>query len=72
MPILLLRNGKEKQERMPKAKPFWEAFFKVFGVTRKRIASFEEPVKKLGSKTGFIDLYNKSFPDYPRLSATMN
>jgi len=38
------------------AKPFWEDFFQVFGITRKRVASFEEPVKKLGTKTGFIDL----------------
>ena len=38
------------------AKPFWEAFFQVFGISRRRVASFEEPVKKLDSKTGFIDL----------------
>lgn len=38
------------------AKPFWEAFFHVFGVHRRRIASFEEPVKVSESTTGFIDL----------------
>lgn len=38
------------------AKPFWEAFFQVFGITRKRVASFEEPVQKSATKTGFIDL----------------
>lgn len=41
------------------AKPFWDEFFNVFGITRKRVASFEEPVKKLGDKQGFIDLFWK-------------
>ena len=41
------------------AKSFWDGFFNVFGITRKRVASFEEPVKKLGSKQGFIDLFWK-------------
>lgn len=27
------------------AKPFWIDFFDVFGVSSKRVASFEEPVK---------------------------
>ena len=38
------------------AKSFWDAFFNVFGITRRRIASFEEPVKKTDDKGGFIDL----------------
>lgn len=38
------------------AKSFWDAFFNVFGITRRRIASFEEPVKKGDDKGGFIDL----------------
>lgn len=41
------------------AKSFWDAFFHIFGITRKRIASFEEPVKNLGDKRGFIDLFWK-------------
>ncbi len=41
------------------AKSFWDGFFDVFGITRKRVASFEEPVKKLGNKQGFIDLFWK-------------
>ncbi len=35
------------------AKSFWDGFFNVFGITRKRVASFEEPVRKLG-KNRFI------------------
>jgi len=39
------------------AKPFWEQFFAVFGIDRKRIAQYEASVKKLGNKQGFIDLF---------------
>lgn len=42
------------------AKIFWEQFFAVFGITRRRIASFEVPVKKSDGKGGFIDLLWKS------------
>ena len=38
------------------AKTFWDGFFNVFGVTRRRVASFEELVKKADGKGGFIDL----------------
>ncbi|MCK6407149.1 MAG: hypothetical protein L6Q60_14210 [Rhodocyclaceae bacterium] len=38
------------------AKSFWDAFFNVFGITRRRIASFETPVKKGDGKGGYIDL----------------
>lgn len=41
------------------AKSFWDGFFNVYGISRKRVASFEEPVKKLGEKQGFIDLFWK-------------
>jgi len=41
------------------AKSFWDSFFNVFGISRKRVASFEEPVKKLGEKSGYIDLFWK-------------
>jgi N-6 DNA Methylase len=39
------------------AKSFWDAFFNVFGVPRRRMATFEQAVKKLGNKQGFIDLF---------------
>lgn len=38
---------------------FWNEFFNIFGISRKRVASFEEPVKKLGEKRGRIDLFWK-------------
>ncbi|TBC53785.1 class I SAM-dependent DNA methyltransferase [Rhizobium leguminosarum] len=38
---------------------FYRDFFEVFGVPVRRVASFEEPVKNLGNKRGFIDLFWK-------------
>jgi type II restriction/modification system DNA methylase subunit YeeA len=35
---------------------FWNAFFNVFGVSRKRVANFEKPIKKIGGHKGYIDL----------------
>ncbi len=41
------------------AKPFWIEFLNIYGIDRKRVAGFEEPVKKLGDKQGYIDLFWK-------------
>jgi hypothetical protein len=41
------------------AKTFWDEFFKVFGLTRRHVASFEAPVKNLGGNYSFIDLFWK-------------
>ena len=42
-------------------KPFWIDFFEIFGITDKRVATFEHAVKKLpGAKAktdGFVDLF---------------
>ncbi|WP_153144918.1 DNA methyltransferase [Dechloromonas sp. H13] len=46
----------EESSEDAEAKAFWDAFFAVFGVTRRRVASFEEPVKKSDGKGGYIDL----------------
>lgn len=39
------------------AKPFWIDFFEIFGITNKRVATFELNVKKLGGAQGFADLF---------------
>jgi hypothetical protein len=36
---------------------FWNEFFQVFGVSRRAVASFEEPVKKISGDYGYIDLF---------------
>jgi hypothetical protein len=42
------------------AKTFWDEFFLVFGLKRRLVASFEEPVKKISGTWGFIDLFWKA------------
>ena len=44
----------EKEEA--EAQTFWNDFFEVFGVTRRRVASFEHPIKKLDKSQGYADL----------------
>lgn len=39
------------------AQSFYNDFFEVFGVRRRSVARYEEHVKKLNDKTGFIDLF---------------
>lgn len=41
------------------AKSFWDEFFAVFGLKRRLVASFEEPVRGLSGSYGFIDLFWK-------------
>ncbi|MDQ6988612.1 MAG: hypothetical protein Q9M19_01925, partial [Mariprofundaceae bacterium] len=48
----------ESRERAEKDS-FWNDFFHIFGISRRRLATFEEPVKKLNNKQGFIDLFWK-------------
>lgn len=38
------------------AKPFLIEFFEVFGISRKRVSTFEHKVKKLDDSNGYIDL----------------
>lgn len=53
----------ERSEKA-EAQTFWNEFFNVFGVSRRRLASFEEPVRRArtrfeakGGRGGFIDLF---------------
>ena len=36
---------------------FYNAFFDIFGIDRRRVATYEHAVTKLGGGTGFIDLF---------------
>jgi len=38
------------------AKSFWDEFFEVFGIKRRKVATFEQRVKKIDDKDGYIDL----------------
>lgn len=39
------------------AQTFWNEFFDVFGIKRRIVASFEEPVERITGDYGFIDLF---------------
>ena len=45
-------EGSEQAE----SQSFWNDFFNLFGVSRRRVASFEKLAKKIDGKDGFIDL----------------
>jgi hypothetical protein len=39
---------------------FYNEFFEIFGIQRRKVATFEEPIKRAGAKApGFIDLFWK-------------
>lgn len=50
------REWADEASEDAEAKSFWDAFFDVFGVSRRRVANFERKVKKIDGKDGFIDL----------------
>lgn len=54
--IAFSREWEAEASEHAEAKSFWDAFFNVFGLTRRRVATFEEPIKKSDGKGGFIDL----------------
>ncbi|HXQ34426.1 MAG TPA: type IIL restriction-modification enzyme MmeI, partial [Anaerolineales bacterium] len=54
------KEWKDEARERAEAQTFWNEFFYIFGITRRRVASFEEPVRKLGKNRGSIDLFWKS------------
>ena len=51
------RTWADAEDEDSQAKPFWIDFFEIFGITNKRVATFELNVKKLGDAQGFVDLF---------------
>lgn len=49
-------DWKDTESEDADAKSFLDAFFEVFGVQRRKVASFEKRVKKLGQRDGYIDM----------------
>jgi len=54
--IRFSREWEGESSEKAEARTFWDQFFDVFGISRRKIASFEKPVKKLDERTGYIDL----------------
>lgn len=55
--ITFSKEWETETKEHAEAKSFWDAFFNVFGISRRRVASFEHAVKKLGNRQGYIDLF---------------
>jgi hypothetical protein len=54
--VLFSKDWANESSEHAEAKSFWDDFFHIFDVSRRRIASFEQHVKKIDDKDGYIDL----------------
>jgi hypothetical protein len=54
--ITFARNWSEATRERGEAQTFWNEFFEVFGIRRRTVAAFEEPVRNLSGAYDFIDL----------------
>ena len=54
--VLFARDWSSATREQADKQSFWNDFFDVFGIPRRTVASFEEPVRRLRGTYGFIDL----------------
>lgn len=54
--IAFTKEWQDETNEAAEAKSFWDDFFNVFGISRRRVATFEMQVKKIDDKQGYIDL----------------
>jgi hypothetical protein len=57
--IQFARNWETATDERAEAQTFWNEFFNVFGLTRRHVAAFEEPVKSIKGTYHRIDLFYK-------------
>ncbi|MCS7086477.1 MAG: class I SAM-dependent DNA methyltransferase, partial [Bacteroidia bacterium] len=57
--VAFVREWAGAKDERADAKSFWDEFFHIFGVSRRRVAAFELPVRKADGGLGFIDLFWK-------------
>ena len=57
--IAFSREWSGETRETAEAKSFWDAFFNVFGLNRRAVASFEEPVRSIQGTYNRIDLFWK-------------
>ena len=55
--LLFSRDWQSAKREQSDKQTFWNEFFHIFGVPRRTLATFEEPVARLTGSTGFIDLF---------------
>jgi hypothetical protein len=54
--IAFSKEWESETSEKAESQSFWNEFFNVFGISRRRVGSFELPIKKADNKQGFIDL----------------
>ena len=57
--ITFVHEWKGETRERAEAQSFWNDFLEIFGVKRRRVAVFEQGVKKSNQNTGAIDLFWK-------------
>lgn len=57
--IKFSKDYEDASNERAESQSFWNEFFNVFGISSRRVATFEKSVKKAGDKQGFIDLFWK-------------
>ena len=55
--IRFSRQWSDASSEISEKQTFWNEFFDVFGICRRAVASFEEPVKQISGTYGRIDLF---------------
>jgi hypothetical protein len=55
--IVFSREWRGETREAGERQTFWNEFFNVFGVRRRTVATFEEPVRNLAGDWSFIDLF---------------
>ena len=50
------KEFEDERREHAEARTFWDAFFAVFGLRRRKVASFEVPSRKGDGQGGYIDL----------------
>lgn len=50
------KEHSEDTSERAEAQTFWNEFFNIFGVSRRRVAAFEKPIRRAGHSGGFADL----------------
>lgn len=54
--VAFSKEWEDESSEDAEAKTFYDSFFNVFGISRRRVASFEYSVRKADNKQGFVDV----------------
>lgn len=54
--LAFVKEHSEDTSERAEAQTFWNEFFNIFGVSRRRVATFEKPIRRVGHSGGFADL----------------